>query len=480
MTIGSTIPSAPGELPVLGHAVRLRRDPVGFLESFPEHSDLVRYRVGPKELVMVCDADLTQKMLTNDRTFDKGGPINALVQTLVGDGLATCPHSRHRAYRRLIQPVFDLDRFPHHAKTTVAGFDTAMRQWRDGQILDMPVEMRRLGIHAAVQTWFAGALPSYRIEQTAADFTTVLVGFAQRVGRPPLLNKLPTPSNRRHTEGIARIRQTLGNIIADRRANATDEDDFLTKLLAPVEADGPPMTDTVAIDHATTFIAAPTATIASTLGWVFHLLAHHPEVTERLHTEVDTVLQGEPARFEHVAELQLTQRIITETLRLYPTLWLGTRVATTDTELGGYPLPAGTILSYSPYLVGRSDLYDNPDRFDPDRWDHSARPAPPRHAFIPFGGGARQCIARQYAPMEMVLALATIAARWRLEPISGTPLRPRAAANLTARGLRLRAVKRALPFKGDHLPLAAPVGRAARRPAATGARRPTSRAPWLL
>ena len=478
MTIDSAIPSAPA-LPVIGQTLRLRRDPVGFLESFRARSGLVRYQVGRKDLIMVCDADLTRQMLVDDRTFDKGGPINALVQTLVGDGLATCPRSRHRGYRRAIQPVLDPDRFPQYAKTTAAGIAAAIGGWRDGQVLDMPVEMRRLGIHAAVQTWFSGALPPSKVDETADDFTTVLVGFAQRVARPPLLNRLPTASNRRHIEGIARIRQTLADALAERRReSATDQNDLLTALLSASNADGSAMSDTVAIDHATTFIAAPTATIASTLGWVFHLLATHPDIADRLRSEVDTVLAGESAGFEHVPELRLTQRIITETLRLYPSLWLGTRVVTTDTRLGGHLLPAGTILSYSPYLVGRSSLYDSPDRFDPDRWDHTLRPPPPRHAFIPFGGGARQCIANQYAPMELVLALATITSRWRLEPASGTPLRPRAAANLTARGLRLRAVKRTLPVENDHLPLVEPGSRAARTQA--GTRRPTKRSPWRV
>lgn len=103
MTMDSTSRSA-SALPVIGHALRLRRTPVGFLESFA-HNSLVRYQVGRKCLVRVCDTDLTRQMLSDDRTFDKGGPINALVQTLVGDGLATCPSSWHRQSRRAIQPT---------------------------------------------------------------------------------------------------------------------------------------------------------------------------------------------------------------------------------------------------------------------------------------------------------------------------------------------------------------------------------------
>ncbi|MFI1401170.1 cytochrome P450 [Streptomyces sp. NPDC020681] len=214
---------------------------------------------------------------------------------------------------------------------------------------------------------------------------------------------MPTPGNRFQSEAIARIRQTLGEVIAERREGSANHDDLVTAMLAPGDHGGPALADTVAVDHATTFIAAPTATVASTLGWVFHLLAQHPGIVDSLRTEVDTVLAGEPAGFEHLLDLKLARRIITETLRLYPSLWLGTRVVTTDTRLGGHLLTAGTVVSYGPCLVGRSGLYDNPDSFDPDRWDDSpkraasprphplrrGRPPMPRQPVRPHGEGPR-------------------------------------------------------------------------------------------
>ncbi|MEV6576488.1 cytochrome P450 [Streptomyces sp. NPDC051577] len=475
MELDSGLPSAPGALPVLGHALRLRRDPLRFMKSLSRSGGLVRFRVYTHDLIMICDPELTRAVLNDSRTFDKGGPIIRLVDPLVGDGLATCPHSRHRRYRRSIQPIINPERLPGYGQKVTAAVDAVTGDWRHGQILDIPVEMRRIGMHAGAQTWFSGAMPPSVVDSMADDFTTVLVGFAQQVARPEFICRLPLPGNRRQRRAISRIRQTLADA-ADRRPDAAHHDDLLAALRTT--ADGATaLSAQVIVDHAATFIAASTATIGSTMAWVWHLLARHPSIRERLHDEVDAALGvNVTASFEHLPRLPLARRIITETLRMYPSLWLGTRVVTADTHLAGHGIPAGTILAYSPYIVGRSDLYDAPDRFDPDRWDVSCRPAPPRHAFVPFGGGARQCIAIEYAPTEMVLALASIASRWCLEPIHGTPLRPRAAANLTPRGLRLTVVVRRPHGRGGTICEKTPVS----EPEQAGTRRPTKRTPWLL
>ncbi|MFG2715697.1 hypothetical protein ACGFX2_34950 [Streptomyces goshikiensis] len=100
-----TVPQAPGALPLLGHGPALRRDPLAFMMSLPAHGDLVRIRVGPVSALMVCDPDLAQRVLVDDRTFDKGGMLIERVREGLGNGLGTCPHGDHRRQRRLTQPA---------------------------------------------------------------------------------------------------------------------------------------------------------------------------------------------------------------------------------------------------------------------------------------------------------------------------------------------------------------------------------------
>jgi pentalenene oxygenase len=315
--------------------------------------------------------------------------------------------------------------------------------------------MRRLTMHTAIATLFSGELSPSAVRRTVDDFTTALAGFSRRIGRPLLFNRLPLPGNRAYQRACTGMRQTLHDVIAARKASGADHEDLLAVLIAATIAaeDGcPPLTETEILDHAVTFVAAPTETVATVLGWALNLLARHPAVQDALHLEVDTILGAGPAGHDILPELDLTRRVIMEALRLYPTVWIMTRVATVDTRLGGRDIPAGTVLAYSPYLIHRrSDLYAEPDRFDPGRWDHARRLPPPRHAFIPFGGGARLCIGRDLALDEFVVALSTIASSWRLESVPGNVAQPRAAVNLTAMGLRLRAIRRRRPVRAERV-----------------------------
>ncbi|QRX96699.1 cytochrome P450 [Streptomyces noursei] len=172
-------------------------------------------------------------------------------------------------------------------------------------------------------------------------------------------------------------------------------------------------------DTILTAFLAGTGTTASILARSLDLLARHPEIEQRLHAEVDTVLSGNPATHADLPRLELTERIITKTLRLYPSAWFLTRTVTHDTHLGRRPLPAGTGIVYSPYLIHhRPGRYPDPETFAPDRWDPE-HPQPPRNRFIPFATGARKCIGDTFATTEAVLSLATITARWSLKHLPG-------------------------------------------------------------
>ncbi|MFD7491118.1 cytochrome P450 [Streptomyces sp. NPDC059832] len=247
-----------------------------------------------------------------------------------------------------------------------------------------------------------------------------------------------------------RLRHTCDLLIAERRADGTDHGDLLSALVAArdLEDGGRGMTDAEISDTILTVFLAGTETTASTLAWALDLLARHPEIEQRLHTEVDTVLRGNPASHADLPRLELTERIITETLRLYPSAWFLTRTVTHDTHLGGHPLPAGTSVAYSPYLIHhRPDLHTDPETFDPDRWDPQ-RPQAPRNAFIPFATGARKCIGNTFAMTEATLALATITARWSLKHLPGQPpVRPVLGASFGPGRLRMHATPRPRGFR---------------------------------
>ncbi|HEX3478922.1 MAG TPA: cytochrome P450 [Kofleriaceae bacterium] len=192
-------------------------------------------------------------------------------------------------------------------------------------------------------------------------------------------------------------------------------------------------------DQVLTLFLAGTETTAAVIAWSLYLLGAHPAMMERLRAEVDTVVAGQAVRWEHLTKLLETQRVITED----PPAWLFTRVTTEDSALGAHHLAKGTGIGCSPYLLHHDpDLFEAPDRFDPDRWLPERARTVPKEAFIPFGGGARKCIGDAFGLAEATLVLAAITARWDLHPTLDRPVRPvprRAALTPGALPMRVRS-----------------------------------------
>jgi cytochrome P450 len=452
MAKANTVPHAPGGLPLVGHAPRLLRDGVlGFLRALPAHGDLVRVRLGPLHGIVVCDPELTREMLRSDHIFDKGGPFFGLARELAGSNIATCLHAQHRRQRHLVQPAFARDRFPAYVRVMGRRASAIAGDWHSGQVVDVLTEMQRITMGTLMETMFAGELPPPLQRRAIADLSTIFGGSFLHGLVPNRLAWLPGLRKRVIVRAAARLRADLAVIVSGRRTDGGDHGDLLSALLASgsgtpyglPRGSGDGFSEAEIGHQAMALLGAGTDTTAATLAWALHLLARHAPVQRRLHAEVDDVLAGGPALLHHLPELPLTGRIVAETLRLFPPAWLVPRVTTADTVLGGHRLAAKTTVFYSPYaLHHRGDLFDDPERFDPDRWDDARQPQPPRHAYLPFGAGARRCIGDQFALKEAVLALATLTAQWQLHPVPGRPVTAYPGLELRPRGLRLRVTAR--------------------------------------
>ena len=438
------IPLAPGALPLIGHMVPLLRSPLAFLNSLPGQGDLVRIRIGPWDAIMVCDPELTHAVLVDDRTFDKGGPIYDRGREVGGNGLITCPHAEHRRQRRLVQPAFHQARMPGYAGVMSEHADRVTTAWYAGQTIDAYREVLEITSRTLVMALFGETLSPAVNDQMVEDVHVIFGGVFDRMLTPPPLDRIPTPGKHRYDRALIRLRHVSSKIIADCRAHDTaDPAGLMAILTAAREDDGSGMTDTELGDQILSFLVAGEST-ANLLAWTLHLLSTRPDVVADLRQETDRILSsGRAATWVDLPELRFTGRVLTESLRLYPPLWIATRATTRDTDLGGHALRAGTHIAISPYLLHhRPDLYPDPERFDPDRWDSDKSANPPRHSFIAFGAGARKCVGDDFAMAEASLTLATIASRWNLAPAGGRPVRAARSALLKPDNLQLRVIAR--------------------------------------
>ncbi|MGW4094956.1 cytochrome P450 [Nocardia sp. NPDC004750] len=443
MSVSNSIPAAPGALPFLGHLVPLLRDPLAFLQALPESGDLVRIRLGLSEVLVVCDPMMSHQVLRNDRIFDKGGPLVDRLRVLFGEGLGIVSHDGHRPRRRLLQPAFHSARLPSYAPVMTAQITEVTDAWRTGQLIDVLRQMQTITSRTLLATMFSDTyLSGSTTERLLEDLETFLRGTYRRMVMPQLLGRLPTMEARRYRRAHARLLSAMASIVADRRASASAHTDLLSRIM---EAYDTGTSDALGEDEITheviNFFGAGTESPAATIAWALSLLGQHPDIERRLHTEVDTVLQGRTPAYADLPQLELAGAIITETLRIRPPVWLLTRVATADTRLGPHLVPAGSNIAVSPYMMHhRPDLYSDPEIFDPDRWQRDAPPAP--GALIPFGSGARKCIGDDYGIAETTLILATIVSRWRLTHLPGRQPRAAVATTLRPHKLTMRAAAR--------------------------------------
>ncbi|MFL5575926.1 MAG: cytochrome P450 [Gemmatimonadaceae bacterium] len=425
------------------------RDPLPFLTRLArEHGDVAHFTLGPQHMVLLNHPDLIRDVfVTHHRNFRKGRGLER-AKRLLGEGLLTSEGDFHLRQRRLAQPAFHRERVAAYGAVMAEYASRAAGRWRDGECFDVAREMTRLTLAIVGKTLFdadvEGEAPEIGAALTEAfeAFTLAVLPFGE------LLERLPLPRTRRFNRARARLDRTIYRIIAERRAAGGDRGDLLSMLLLAqdAEGDGGTMSDAQLRDEAMTLFLAGHETTANALAWSWYLLARHPEVESRLHAEVDAVL-GDVAvpGAEDVARLPYTRMVLAEAMRLYPPAWIVGRRAVGEYRVRDWVLPPRTIVVLSQYVTHRDPrFWPDAERFVPERWTPEAQAARPKFAYFPFGGGPRVCIGEQFAWMEGVLVLATIARRWRLRLAPGQAVSPRPMITLRPHdGIRVVAEARA-------------------------------------
>jgi cytochrome P450 len=214
-------------------------------------------------------------------------------------------------------------------------------------------------------------------------------------------------------------------------------------LIAARDEDGSAMTDRQLRDEIMTFLLAGHETTAVSLSWTWYLLSEHPDVGRKLRQELNHVLGGRTPQLEDLSHLPFTDRVVRESMRLYPPAWSLARAVTKEMEIAGYRLPTGSNVVMSPWIMHRDPrFFHHPEQFDPDRWTLEATQQLPRFAYFPFGGGPRLCIGASFAMMEANLLLAAIAQRFQLRVVPGHPVAPQPGITLRPRhGMRMKMTK---------------------------------------
>jgi cytochrome P450 len=418
------VPGPVGRIPRLAALAFIRNRIKVIQKLAATYGDVVAFDVAGQPFVLLNHPDHVRDVLvTKARAFHKGIGLQR-AKLLLGEGLLTSEDERHRRQRRLLQPAFHRERIAGYGAVMGACAERSSSLWRDGDTRNVLQEMSRITLAIAGKTLFDADVEAEAdaiggaLGAVLANFNITLLPFGDR------LVNWPIPHAIRFRRAKARLDDIVYRMIAERRARSADlarSADVLSTLVATRdEEDGSGMTDLEIRDEVMTLILAGHETTAVALTWTWYLLSQNTVSRQRFEAEIDEVCRSRVPSLADLPRLVYTRAVLSESMRLFPPAYLVGRRAIEPYAVPNtdYVLPARTVVLLSQYLLHRDPrFWDAPEEFRPERWLEASERE--RYAYFPFGAGPRICIGEQFAWMEGVLVLATIARRWRLELAPG-------------------------------------------------------------
>jgi cytochrome P450 len=402
------------------HLRRLVRDPLRFfLTISQEYGDIVCYRPAPDTAYLVNHPDLVRHVLVdNNRNYSKETHTNQAFHRVVAEGLLTSEGEIWRKQRRMMQPAFHHTRLEPLDGMISEATDAMLDRWRDlwhqNASVDIAREMAALTLSIT----------------TRALFGVVLGDEVREIGE--MVNRavryLEKPSDPRVVQSMSELHAVVARIIRQRRDHFQDGGDLLSSMmLAHDTVTGEVMSDEQLGNQIMTLMLAGYETTASALTWTWHLLSQNPRASERLRDEARSVLGGRSPRYGDLQSLPFTERVLSESMRMFPPAWILGRRALGEDDIGGYYVAPGTVIAICIYTLHRHPgFWQRPDDFDPDRFLPENSAGRPKFAYIPFGAGPRQCIGNNLGLMEASLIIANVAQHFELKLKPGVEVQPEA------------------------------------------------------
>jgi cytochrome P450 len=385
-------------------------DPVGFGDKMSESDDLVRYWLpGTGDVYTLGHPEYAKRMLLTDREkFRKTSDF----KIAFGEGLLTVEGEEWRQQRDVLQPLFTRRSVVDYADGMVEQVRRRTDTWTDGQQFDLQAAFTRMTQDVLFATVLGRELELGGDEQLREAAEALHDWFVPSSYFLP--EWVPTPSRRRFKAAKATIEEEAQRLLDEKSGNAPADpsaaEDLLSLLVGLRESgmeETGMLTDERLRDQMVTIIFTGHDTTTTTLTFACWALANHPEVRERFHAEVDE-LDGPPT-MDDLDDLEVTDDVVTETLRLFPPVHNLPRKTATGVAVDGHHIPEDERVHVPIMGIQRDErFFDDPDEFRPSRWDGDLRRELPDFAYMPFGGGPRVCIGRQFALLEAKLTLATI------------------------------------------------------------------------
>ncbi len=417
----------------LGNLRGMMSDQLAYMTAAAEYGPLSSLPILFERYVLVRDPDLIQHSLTQGHTAMRKDRFTHELGRVLGQGLVTSEDDLWRKQRKLVAHAFIPRRIRTYSNAMVAAAHRSLGDWGDGREIIIHKAMAELTLDVVGRTLFDADVRGNARE--VGNALHVISDFYTDVLESPIQPPewWPSPSMFRFRKAVRNVDRIVAGMIEERRKSGEDRGDLLSALLQAQDEDGSGMSDQQLRDECITLFLAGHETTSIALANTFYLLSEHPEIEARVHEEAAAVLGDRRATSEDYQRLQYTERVIKESMRLYPPVYTIGRELLEDFELGGYTIEKGVTLLFSQWVTHRRpECFADPLRFDPDRWLPERAGVIHKYAYFPFGGGPRICIGNHFAMMEAVLVLATLIRAYKFELLPGQTLELQPAVTLRA------------------------------------------------
>jgi cytochrome P450 len=423
-------------------------DPVWAFERIGARADgrVVRPHLGLVRPYLVTSPEHVQYVL-RDRApvYRRDGMMWTSIRRLLGNGIIT-DGATWEPRRANIQPLFSGRHIDSLVNDLAAAVNDSVDELtatnRPDRPVDMTVVMSAVAESAFSRTLFGGRLTATDSRRFTEAVQTAFRSVASRILLPFVPHSVPMPGDRAFRRAIRDVDAVMFPLVRDARADTAERTDVLSALVSARDGDGAALSDQEIRDDAVSLFAAGYETSAVALAWLWVVLGREPEIANRLHREVASVVGGERPGAVHLPGLSYTKMVVQEVLRRYSPGWIIPRVAAEDDVIDGMRIKAGGTVLISPYLTHRLPrVWPEPQRFDPERFTAERIAQRHRFAYLPFGGGPHGCIGSHFFLIEAQLAVAAVLSRFRPERVGtrstgtavGASLRPRRPVLMTLR-----------------------------------------------
>lgn len=418
------VPLIPSDHWFFRNSLVVLKDPLAFFVStFAEYGDIYNVNSNLYTIYVTANPEYIQEiMVTNKKDYAKSDDYKVLKYSL-GNGLLTSEGEFWKKQRRIAQPAFHRESMKNLLDTMIASTQATVDAWKQKSQVELTDEMSFLALDIVTKCLFGTVLESdyAKIQQAITVENEYLTERIIKPFKPPFW--VPTSKNRAYRKARTYSSSLILDIIKKRQENPSEQHDLLSMLMNSEDEDtGEKMSNQQLKDESITIFVAGHETTSNALSWTFYLLSQHPEKLQLLQDEIDRVLQGKNPDFQSLKELEYTQMVLEESMRLYPPAWAILRKVVQDTTMAAYDLKKDTRLILDVYMLHRHpDYWENPTVFEPARFEPEQKKQRHKYAYIPFGAGQRMCIGNNFAMMEMKIVLVMLLQNFHISLAKNAP-----------------------------------------------------------